>query len=104
MQEKAEALPTEPPAGGPEAVVACAVRLPDGNRLQRRFLQSSNLDMLFNWIDSIGAAGHEPGQYQLVAQFPRRTIKPSLDQSFVEAGLNSRQEVLLLEALHTSLE
>ena len=77
-----------------------AVRFPDGNRLQRRFMQSAHLDLLFDWIDSIGAAGHEPSQYQFIAQFPRRVIGPSgLGQSFAEAGLSSRQEVLLLEAL-----
>ncbi len=78
--------------------MACAVRLPDGKRLQRRFLQTGQLHLLFDWIDSIGAAGHDPGQYQLIAQFPRRVIQPAdVSQSLAEAGLSSRQEALILE-------
>ncbi len=100
LQEKAESLPPEPPAGGPESAVACAVRFPDGSRLQRRFLCTASLVSLFDWVDSVGAVGYDPHQYKLISQFPRRVLDPrDLARTFEAAGLSSNQEVFLLEAL-----
>jgi hypothetical protein len=46
--------------------------------------------------------GSEPGQYNLVTQFPRRVIQmtqyPS-EATLADAGLTGRQEALLLEPL-----
>jgi hypothetical protein len=46
-----------------------------------------------------GAGGLDPGQYRLVAQFPRRVLLPSIgDQMTLRAaGLTAPQEALLVE-------
>ena len=46
------ALPPEPDASAGEATSACAVRLPDGRRVARRFLRSAPLHQLFNFVDA----------------------------------------------------
>lgn len=46
------ALPPEPNASAGEATSACAVRLPDGRRVARRFLRSAPLQQLFDFVDA----------------------------------------------------
>ncbi|EIE20461.1 hypothetical protein COCSUDRAFT_43901 [Coccomyxa subellipsoidea C-169] len=101
-QEKAAALPPEPPAD--EAVTSCLIRLPNGARFSRRFRASDPLLHLFDFVDAQEGAGEGPGSYRLVAQFPRRVIGPHLpapDATLADVGLASRQEVLLLEPLRS---
>jgi hypothetical protein len=100
----AAALPPEPPASEPHA--ACLFRLPDGARLSRRFSPSDPVGALFSFVDSEGAGGLWPGEYRLVASYPRRAIEPpsgaagAAQQTLEAAGLAAgAQAVLLLEPL-----
>lgn len=70
----AAALPPEPAPSEPHAT--CAVRLPGGERLQRRFGPSDPVAALFDWVDSNGAGGMWPGEYRLVSAYPRRVFEP----------------------------
>ena len=96
VQAKAEALPAEPVTGGSEPTVTCAVRFPDGTRVQRRFLCACSLTCLFGWVDSLGAGGQDPDQYRLVSQFPRQVLEANVpSQTFADAGLTQQQAFLL---------
>ncbi len=46
-----------------------------------------------------GAGGLDPGQYRLIAQFPRRVLLPASDDQLTlgGAGLTGPQEALLVE-------
>ncbi len=48
-----------------------------------------------------GAGGLHPGQYRLVAQFPRRVFLPGVGDGMTlgTAGLTAPQEALLVEAV-----
>jgi ubiquitin fusion degradation protein 1 len=96
-------LPPEAEAGCGEPLVACLFRLPDGGRASRRVLLGQPLQLLFDYVDSIGAGGLAFGGYQLVAQYPRRVFGPgSGASSLLELGFSSGQEVLLLEPASAS--
>lgn len=62
--------------------------------------------LLFDFVDSKGASGLEPGSYSLVTQYPRRVfLPPGCDgdtadpaaQTLAAAGLAGSREVLFLE-------
>ncbi|EFJ51924.1 hypothetical protein VOLCADRAFT_86921, partial [Volvox carteri f. nagariensis] len=103
----AAALPPEPEApssssSGPAiAVTTCAFSLPDGTRITRRFAAGTQVQTLFDFVDSRGAGGWHRGSYQLVTRMPRRVIGPEA----AGAGLTLRDlglgnsEAFLLEAL-----
>lgn len=75
------------------------VRLPDGSRLTRRFLTSSPLQSLFDFVDANGAAGMPSGTYQLVGGYPRKVVEGAFDGSLQQAGLSVGQHMLMLEPL-----
>ena len=103
LQGKEASLPPEPTGNAEGPIVSCLIRMPDGTRASRRFLQSQGAQILFDFADARGAGGLPPGTYQLVMQFPRRVITAELAQSksLIEVGLSSPQEVLLLERCST---
>lgn len=73
---KEAALPAEPAPDCGQPLASCLFRLPDGARLSRRFLLSSPMQLLFDFVDSKGASGWAPGSYSLVSQYPRRVFAP----------------------------
>jgi len=95
--QKRARLPVEPPSG-PEAV-AVAVRLPDGTKIQRRFLSSHTMQSIFDWIESneLIVDGHAIDRYQLVSTHPKRTFSdPSVDLKSAQLG---RQCLLIVQEL-----
>ena len=95
LQEKEASLPSEPSEGEPSTVFL--VRFPDGSRHSRRFRHTDRLSMLFTFVDVKGAAGIQPGGYRLVTQFPRKVWTAASEGTIADAGLATRQEMLLLE-------
>ena len=66
-------------------------------RRARRFAPTDLLTTLFDWVDSEGAGGLDPGtQYALVTQYPRRVFRRAMVTDLAGAGLASR-EVLFVE-------
>ena len=59
-----------------EPLVTCLLRFPDGGRHTWRFHAGAPLQQLFDFVDSRGAAGLDPGTYRLVTQYPRRMFDP----------------------------
>lgn len=47
------ALPPEAEAAGGETLVACAVRLPNGRRIARRFRRSDPAQRVFEFVDAM---------------------------------------------------
>ncbi|XP_021904440.1 plant UBX domain-containing protein 9 isoform X4 [Carica papaya] len=94
---KEASLPQEPKVENDDAV-ALLVRMPNGNRLGRRFLKSDRLEHLFDFLDVSRVV--KPGTYRVVTPYPRRAF--SIDDSALslnELGLASKQEVLFLELI-----
>lgn len=83
------ALPPEPRLEQAQQSVTCAVRLPNGQRISRRFLLSSPVQSLFAFVDAKGAGGVQ-GDYALVTQYPhRRILRPGTDDSHRADGDSS---------------
>ncbi|GFP85174.1 scarecrow-like protein 28 [Phtheirospermum japonicum] len=95
LAAKEVSLPQEPTPDDQNAVTIL-VRMPDGNRLGRRFLKSDKLQCLFDFID-VGRVV-KPGSYRLVRPYPRRAFSDGeCSSSLHELGLSSKQEALLGE-------
>jgi ubiquitin fusion degradation protein 1 len=104
----AAALPPEPPSGADDAFITCALRLPGGERAQRRFLLDAPLSALYDFAESVGAEGgggmeeeneaaEDDGEqrqrrprrrrgFALVSQFPRRVFEDDDDASGSSGG------------------
>ncbi|KAI1883175.1 hypothetical protein AGOR_G00242510 [Albula goreensis] len=90
-----QTLPAEPKEDSKEPISKLRVRTPSGEFLERRFLGSCKLQVLFHFMAS---KGFPLEQYKLLTTFPRRNIT-QLDPlcTFLEAKLYP-QETLFLEA------
>uniref|UniRef100_A0A8C8GT64 UBX domain-containing protein n=1 Tax=Oncorhynchus tshawytscha TaxID=74940 RepID=A0A8C8GT64_ONCTS len=89
------ALPPEPAEEGGEPISKLRIRTPSGEFLVRRFLGSTKLQVLFDFVAS---KGYPWDDFKLLTTFPRRNIT-QLDpaSSLLEAKLFP-QETLFLEA------
>jgi len=67
-------LPEEPIAG--QHVTSLMIRLLDGQRIQRRFLKTDTLSMVFAFVESKFPIQllEESAKYDLVSNFPRKTF------------------------------
>uniref|UniRef100_UPI0037E918C5 FAS-associated factor 1 n=1 Tax=Semicossyphus pulcher TaxID=241346 RepID=UPI0037E918C5 len=90
-----QALPAEPDEDSVEQISKLRIRTPSGEFLERRFLGSCKLQVLFDFVASKGYPFEE---FKLLTTFPRRNIT-QLDpgSNLLEAKLFP-QETLFLEA------
>ncbi|KAG7513446.1 FAS-associated factor 1 [Solea senegalensis] len=90
-----QALPPEPVEDSAEQISKLRIRTPSGEFLERRFLGSCELQVLFNFVAS---KGYPFDEFKLLTTFPRRNIT-QLDpgSTLLEAKLFP-QETLFLEA------
>ncbi|KAL2772558.1 FAS-associated factor 1 [Daubentonia madagascariensis] len=90
-----QALPPEPKEENAEPVSKLRIRTPSGEFLERRFLASNKLQIVFDFVASKGFPWDE---FKLLSTFPRRDIT-QLDpnKSLLEVKLFP-QETLFLEA------
>jgi len=90
LEQLAANLPPEPPVTEPNAA-HLVVRLPDGQRIERRFLSTDKLLLLKDFIDSKSLEMTIPTSYELVTTFPKRSL--NFNDTFKEAGLEGRSLV-----------
>mmetsp|Transcript_52807 Transcript_52807/g.97733 ORF Transcript_52807/g.97733 Transcript_52807/m.97733 type:complete len:670 (+) Transcript_52807:112-2121(+) len=98
---KAASLPEEP-AAGPD-VVQILLRLPDGQRLQRRFAKSTLLGVVLDWVESEPSSHVTTEQFCLVQKWPghcREIGSSESSKTLSEIGF-ARQEALFLQHLAT---
>lgn len=72
------------------------------HRCSRRFRASDSVTCVFDFVD-VSVQGTEgvpgPGKYRLVAQYPRRVLEDTDLRTLKDAGLDGRNEALMLEPL-----
>ena len=85
--EKAAALREEPAADAP-GVCKVAVKFPNGEREERRFLEGDTVGGVYDFVDTLERAGEGP--YSLVSSFPRRVFDRVEDERLTlsDAGLS----------------
>jgi len=90
-------LPLEPDLGEKD-ITQIVIRLPDGSRLQRRFLQSNNVQTIFDYINSSQPTLLDI-DYDLVMNFPRKVFNQegSNDITLKEAGLCPQASLFVQE-------
>ena len=68
-EESAAALPDEP-AAGPE-ITTCVVRMPEGNRISRRFPKECALSLVRKWVEVSSPPERPMKRFELVSNYPR---------------------------------
>jgi len=98
--ELASEIPEEPEVSHPEAV-RVLLKLPDGQRLERRFLLTHSLKHIYYYVF---CHPESPDQFEIGTNYPRRTLpcKPSPENlcppSLKEAGFG-KSEMLFVSDL-----
>lgn len=78
-------LPPEPEEGGAD-VVKVSIKLPSGERHNRRFNKSDTLELVFNVVSAL--SGQAPSSFDLEAQYPRRSMRSiGLDATVATADI-----------------
>jgi hypothetical protein len=99
-----ERLPHEPPSSTPEPVLTAMFQLPDGTRPRRRFLLSTPVDTVFDFVDSVGGGGVRPESYRLVTRFPRRVLSKGSGLDLARAQVSAGQMVFVVEEVQEATE
>lgn len=91
-------IPDEPPSDHPEAV-HIVIKLPNGMRLERRFLQSHSLEAVFYYVFCHPAS---PNTFEIATNFPKRVLncaprEGSHIQTLEEAGLRCREVLFVYD-------
>lgn len=99
--ELADKVPNEPPAGTADAI-SVVFKLPNGARLERRFLNSNSLIDVYNYLFCHPSS---PDEFEITTNFPKRVLYASSSNNgngneitLAEAGLKHR-EVLFVNDL-----
>ncbi|OXA42616.1 FAS-associated factor 2 [Folsomia candida] len=69
-KEAGEALKMEPPADHPDTI-RTIIKLPNGTRLERRFLKTDSLSHLYQFVFSHAEA---PNNFDIATNFPKRSL------------------------------
>jgi len=91
--EVARALPTEPGNDCTESVCVLKCRLPGGKIVSRRFLHSSIVKVLFDYLFSQGFAKEK---YKFLTTYPKRDLT-TMPDSTVMKDVFSAQDTLIVE-------
>uniref|UniRef100_A0A1B6C6X3 UBX domain-containing protein n=1 Tax=Clastoptera arizonana TaxID=38151 RepID=A0A1B6C6X3_9HEMI len=94
-----ERVPSEPPSDHPQTV-RLLFKMPDGSRLERRFLNSHQIKDVYNFIFCYPGS---PDKFEIATNFPKRTLDCEGDKKFItlkDAGLN-KGEVLFIYDLES---
>ena len=62
-----------------------------------RFSSTHALQGVFDWVDLNASDSLQPGSYNLVTQYPKRTFLPSTAGSLADAGLTAKQEAMFIQ-------
>ena len=96
-----ESLGPEPEANSEEPIMKCVFRIPNGNRVNRRFLRSSKLQNLHDYVyimDDIGLEEDDIGYY-LMSGYPRVKIT-DMEQTLQERyGDDKKQDMFMVCAI-----
>jgi len=95
----AETLKKEPPVDHPDAI-RTVIKLPNGTRLERRFLKTDSLSHLHQFVFSHAEA---PNEFDIATNFPKRNLpcKESSSNptppSFAEVGLGKSEMLFVYD-------
>ena len=88
---KRESFGAEPASGN---VASIAVRLPSGQRLERKFAGGESIGRVYDWVDGFGDL--QFGAYDLCTSFPR-TVLEDREVTVAEAGLIPQAMLMVAE-------
>lgn len=86
-------LPPEPKSDDPNSTLLI-IRLPNGNKQQRRFLRSHTLQIVMDYLETLDP--DIPSKYNLVTNFPSKTLS-DLTQTLEQYSLFPNAVLFLKE-------
>jgi hypothetical protein len=92
-EQIATTLPMEPDANSTDPVCSLKCRLPGGKTVSRRFLQTTTLNVLFDFLFSQGFSRDE---YRFLTTYPKRDLA-DLSATTTMKGIFSPQDTLIVE-------
>jgi len=93
--EKPITLPEEPVFGDPNST-KLVIRLPDGEKIERRFSWSNKIEDIYNWIKT-KKNDINIGKYKIIQQYPKLEYK-DLTRTIEQENLKGNCMLLLTEA------
>ncbi|KAK9838940.1 hypothetical protein WJX74_006331 [Apatococcus lobatus] len=102
------AVVTPPEPDAAPGVLELMLRLPDGTRLQRRFLSSATIGALASFLANDHSL--DMAQHRICTSFPFKKVLAAVQQSLADAGLNNRESQVqqlydtVIQTLHTVLD
>eukprot|EP01114_Cavostelium_apophysatum_P016371 TRINITY_DN4636_c0_g1_i2.p1 TRINITY_DN4636_c0_g1~~TRINITY_DN4636_c0_g1_i2.p1 ORF type:complete len:313 (+),score=106.46 TRINITY_DN4636_c0_g1_i2:548-1486(+) len=95
-ENKKNWLLPEPDLSDPD-VATLQIKMPDGSKHARRFLLSQAMQVLFDYIESLGVDRELPAHYEIRADFPTRLFSSvSGAQTLKEAGISKRELLTII--------
>uniref|UniRef100_A0A1A9W0Q3 UBX domain-containing protein n=1 Tax=Glossina brevipalpis TaxID=37001 RepID=A0A1A9W0Q3_9MUSC len=82
-----ERVPTEPPADAPN-VISVVFKLPNGARIERRFLHTNSLMDVSNYLFCHPAT---PDEFEITTNFPKRTIYSKTNENDTKSSANTHK-------------
>lgn len=95
----ASRVPSEPDSDDPDAV-HIVIKLPCGERLDRRFLKTHSLEVVHYFVF---CHPDSPGSFEITTNFPKRVLRCLPDapggkvQTLAEAGLKNREVLFITD-------
>lgn len=92
-------MPSEPDVNHPDAI-HIVIKLPCGERLDRRFLKTHSLEAIFYFVF---CHPNSPGSFEITTNFPKRVLQCIPDdptqkvQTLAEAGLKNREVLFITD-------
>eukprot|EP00455_Lapot_gusevi_P055612 TRINITY_DN9060_c0_g5_i4.p1 TRINITY_DN9060_c0_g5~~TRINITY_DN9060_c0_g5_i4.p1 ORF type:complete len:295 (+),score=63.22 TRINITY_DN9060_c0_g5_i4:271-1155(+) len=99
LQRKRESLPPEPEQGT-RGAVGLSIRLPDGSQITRRFMDSDQLQVVFDYIscNELKIDGQPIHKWEVVTHYPKRVLSdPSI--TLRQANLIGRAVLFVQEVV-----
>jgi len=92
-EQIANTLPPEPDSNSTDPICSLKCRLPGGKVVSRRFLQSTTINVLFDYLFTQGFSRDE---YRFLTTYPKRDLT-NLSEGTAMSGVFSPQDTLIVE-------
>lgn len=97
LKRKKESILPEPPISDPSAC-EIAFRLPSGKRITRRFSNKTNIQILYNYIETLEDNGLDQSKFEISQAVPKK-VYSDMNKTLEEEGLapKSAIQVVILD-------
>ncbi|KAJ5070655.1 fas-associated protein [Anaeramoeba ignava] len=96
LEEKKQNLPSEPENANDSNVLTIAIKLPNSQRIQRRFYKQDKIQVIFDWIYLSSQDALSDSPFTLVKNFPKK-IFDDPNKTLEEEGIQNNELLYVLK-------